>query len=510
MKKILFLSLIYLFSGVKAAYAQVGTIVTFDPSGLCNVTVDNTGKVYETDGTYVYRVDSGGARHIMAGGGTSYGDGGAATAAVLNSAKKVAFDNYGNMYICDKGYGVVRKVNSIGTISTIAGNITLGTGYTGDGGLATNSKLNCDYICFDPTGNLYISDATDNVVRRVSLDGYIITVAGNGSGTASGDGGPATSAGLAVGVSGWFTNNFSITTDIFGNLYIGDCTNLTIRKVNPAGIISTFAGNGTSTTDVDGTPATAVSIYPPQGLCTDNGGDVFVAQWQNCVVGVINASGIYHTVAGNYTVSYGGDGGPATAAAFNNVSDVAMAPNGDIYISDCNNGLIRKVVGSYLEGTYATDSFGAFVNMLCSGPQLTIATRSYVSSYNVKTWFGDESLVASPISSAFVSGGVASFNHTYNAPGTYTIKTVLYNGTAPLDSLSYTYNYRLCNTLTTQFYLDVNNDCSFDSGDTHLNFPLLTEVDSNGVAVDTISSTSGIYYTAYGLAGDVYSFRIIF
>src|SRR5207253_10970 len=106
--------------------------------------------------------------------------------------------------------------------------------------------------------------------------------------------------------------------------------------VNAAGIITTYAGNGTSAADASGVPAITVSIYPPQGFASDNAGNIYIAQWQNCVVGAINPSGIYYTVAGNYSVSFGGDGGPATAAALNAVSDVAIAPNGDVYISDCH------------------------------------------------------------------------------------------------------------------------------------------------------------------------------
>ncbi len=488
-----------------ATSAQIGTISTFAPLTACNITVDNNGNVYHGSGSSVYRVDSGGNQTLVAGGGLTYGDGGLATAAQLISAVKVAFDGAGNMYICDKGYGVIRKVNTAGIISTVAGSHTLGAGYTGDGGPATAARLNCDYICLDAASNLYIADETDFVIRKVNTSGIITTVAGNGTNIYSGDGGPATSAGLAVACCNG-ANNFGIMTDISGNLYITDAVNYRVRKVNTAGIISTFAGNGMTGQGGDGGPAASAHVYFPQGMAKDLAGNLYIAEWQNCVLAAVNTAGIYYTVAGNYTISFSGDGGDATAAGMNAVSDVAIAPNGDIYISDCHNGRIRKVIAS---PSFSTDSFSVYVNHGCSGPAVSVYTHSYVAGMHVKAYFGDGIV---PVDSAIVSGnngGYALINHSYAATGTYSVRLVLYNGNTKLDSLHFTYDNIFCSTTSVQFYNDANSNCIKDATESNSQQPVLVQVDSNNVHVDTISATSGFYYTAYGNAGDVYKFKVL-
>ena len=510
MRKIqLILTLVTMLLCTFLAKAQVGTISTFytfsTSWGFNNISLDNAGKVYTAYGSYIYRINADSTQTIVGGGGTSYGEGGPATSARISSANNVVFDNVGNMYLADAGYGVIRKINTAGIISTVAGNYTLGTGYTGDGGPATGAKVTCSSVCVDISGNIYIADYTDKVIRKVSTSGIISTVAGNGTAGFSGDGGPATAAKL---------NNYSehsawgMTTDLLGNLYISDGQTYHVRKVTPGGIITTIAGNGTMGHTGVGGPATAASVYYPQGLTTDAAGNLFITQWQNCVLTMVNTAGILSTVAGNYTISYGGDGGPATAAGLNAASDVAIDQSGIIYILDCHNNCIRKVTGSYLSATHVADSFGVNINELCSGAQLNIMTHTYNSAYSVKCYYGDGTIESSPLTSSYF-GGFVALTHAYLNPGTYTIKTVLINGTTPFDSLSYTYEYKLCNTLSTQYYYDANNDNAFDAGDSRLSLPVLTEIDSNGVAVDTISSTSGIYYTAYGRPGDVYKFKVI-
>ena len=216
MKKLLPLFLFIAILNTNVTYAQLGTISTYATVSACNIAVDNAGKVYTASGNYVYRIDSGGAETIVAGGGSTYGDGGTATAAQLSSANNVAFDHSGNMYIADAGYSVIRKVNASGVISTVAGNYTLGSGYSGDGGSATSALINCTTICVDISGNIYIADQTDHVIRKVNTSGIISTVAGNGTSGYSGDGGAATAASLENYTE---CNTWGITTDLYGNLY---------------------------------------------------------------------------------------------------------------------------------------------------------------------------------------------------------------------------------------------------------------------------------------------------
>lgn len=487
------------------ANAQVGYISTYAEVSACNIALDNYGNLYTASGGHIYKIDSGGTETSVAGGGTSYGEGGPATAAQISNAYNLAFDASGNMYIADNGYGVVRKVNTSGIITTVAGNHSLGIGYTGDGGAATAAEIDVTNVCVDVSGNIYIADMDHYVIRKVSTSGIIATVAGNGTAGTTGDGGPATAAELDNYTE---ANIWGIATDLTGNLYISEGHNYRVRRVNSAGIITTIAGDG-HTGDTVGRPATASNVYYPEGLTVDGAGNLYIAEWQNCVLSVMNTSGILNTVAGNYSISFSGDGGPATAAGLNAVSDVAIDASGNIYIADCHNSRIRKVAGSYVTSTYVADSFGISMNELCSGPQLLISTRSYNPAYSVKTYYGDGHTDSSGLTAAYAGSGVASFSHAYSLPGTYSVKTVLLNSGIIFDSLSYSFEFKLCNTLSTQYYYDANSDCIFDGGDSHISLPMLTEVDSNGIAIDTISSTSGIYYTAYGNPGDIYAFKLI-
>ncbi len=200
---------------------------------------------------------------------------------------------------------------------------------------------------------------------------------------------------------------------------------------------------------------------------------------------------------------------PPLQPVWNAVSDVALDPNGNIYIADCHNNRIRKVTGSYLSATYVADSFGVFVNELCSGPQLNVTTHSYSAAYSIKCYYGDGTSDVSALTAGFSGAGFADFTHTYNAPGTYTMKVVLLNGTTVVNSLSYTYNYIQCATMPINFYWDNNGNCIMDASESLNTKPLLIQVDSNGVPVATLSATSGIYYTAHGVPGDVYGFSLI-
>jgi type IX secretion system substrate protein/NHL repeat-containing protein len=508
MKKIATATILFLISlfTVNFTYAQIGKIVTWATVSACNIALDPAGKVYTASGSVVYKVDSGGLETVVAGGGSGYGDGGPATAASLSNAYNLAFDKAGNMYISDAGYGVVRKVNTAGIISTVAGNHTLGTGYTGDGGPATAAKVNCTTVCVDVTGNVYIADEPDLVIRKVNTSGIITTVAGNGTSGYSGDGGPATAASLQNYTE---ANIWGIATDLIGNLYISTGHGYRVRKVNAAGIITTVAGNGSAGHSGIGGPAIAANIYYPEGLTTDAAGNLYISQWQNCVLTAVNTAGILSTIAGNYTISYSGDGGPATAAGLNAASDVAIDANGDIYIADCHNFCIRKITGSYLSATHVADSFGVNINELCSGPQLNIVTQSYNSAYSVKCYYGDGTTDLSALTASFSGTGFVNFTHTYRNPGTYTIKTVLMNGPTVFDSISYAYEYIQCATMPVKFFWDNNGNCIQDPGESSNTKPLLVQVDSNGVHVDSLSCTSGIYYTGHGVPGDVYAFRVL-
>lgn len=482
-------------------FGQSAAISTFSTYATWDVSVDQAGNVYVANWGYVYKSDASGTMHVIAGGGSSYGDGGPATAANLITAQNVAVDKFGNIYISEDSYNTLRKVDTAGIITTVAGSYSLGAGYSGDGGLATAARIHCSRVCLDTAGNIYITDRANCVVRKINTSGIITTVAGNGSCGYSGDGGPATAAGL--------DNVWGIAADRYGNLFIGDRAGNRVRKVDAAGTITTYAGNGSGGSSGAGGPATAANVYEPWGITTDAIGNLYISEWQNSVVSMVDRAGILHIAAGNYTSGYSGDGGPATAAQLNAASDVAVDANGNMYIVDANNNVIRKVTSPYLAANYVSDSFGLFIHHLCSGPTINIATATYSSSMFVRLIYGDGLVDTSAILPGYLIGGFSSLTHTYGMPGTYSIKAFLYRNTSVIDSLTFSYDYKFCNSLTVNYYLDSNSNCSFDTGEHSMALPLLIAVDSNGTRIDTLSTINGLYYNAYGTAGDIYRFSVI-
>ena len=289
----------------------------------------------------------------VAGNGTAAygGDGGAATAAQLKPPVGVLLDNAGNLYIADSNNNVIRKVSPAGIISTVAGNGA--SAYSGDGGAATSAGLKYPTsVALDAAGNLYIADAINNVIRKVNAAGIISTVAGNGAAAYSGDGGAATSAKLN------YPNG--VTVDGAGNLYISDTNNNVIRKVSPAGIISTVAGNGVAGFSGDTGSATAAQLTLPFSAALDSVGNLYIADASNNVIRKVNAAGIISTVAGNGIQGYSGDGGAATSAKLKDPTGVVLDSAGNLYIADANNSVIRKVSTAGIISTVAGNGTNGF------------------------------------------------------------------------------------------------------------------------------------------------------
>src|SRR6266513_1724432 len=277
--------------------------------------------------------------NTAAGGGA--GDGGDATIANLNSPASVAVDSSGNLYIADLGNERIRKIAAAtGIITTVAGNGVLG--FTGDGGAATKASLNSPAsVAQDASGNLYIAEYANHRIRKVtSATGIITTVAGNGSASFAGDGGAATSASL--------NSPNGVALDAGGNLYIADLGNERIRKVAAAtGIITTVAGNGVVGFAGDGGAETKASSNSPASVAQDASGNLYIAEYANHRIRkVTSATGIITTVAGNGSTSFAGDGGAATSASLNSTSGVAVNASGNLYIADNSNHRIRKVTAA--------------------------------------------------------------------------------------------------------------------------------------------------------------------
>ena len=305
-------------------------------SGPLGVAVDATGNIYvaDTGNSRIRKVSSAGTITTVAGNGIMgfSGDGGPATGASLYQPERIAVDAVGNIYVADAYNYRIRKVSPAGIITTVAGNGI--RGFSGDGEPATAAELSAYGVAVDAAGNIYVADWLSKRIRKVSPAGIITTVAGNGGSRFSGDGGPATGAGLdPVGVA----------VDAAGDLYIADINNNRIRKVSAAGTIATVAGNGDGWFSGDGGAATAASLYWPRGVAVDAGGNMYVVDHGNHQIRRVSPAGTITTVAGNGADSFSGDGGPATAASLWYPFDVAVDAAGNIYVADTWNYRIRKV-----------------------------------------------------------------------------------------------------------------------------------------------------------------------
>jgi sugar lactone lactonase YvrE len=307
------------------------------------VAVDASGNVFIAD-TINHRIRqveaATGVITTVAGNGTAgfSGDGGAATSASLNYPYGVAVDASGNVFIADSNNHRIRRVEvATGVISTVAGNGT--PGFSGDEGPATGTTLYYPFgVAVDASGNIYIADTTNQRIRRVEAPtGLITTVAGNGTGGFSGDGGAATSASLN-GPNG-------VAVDASGNLFIADEWNQRIRRVEAAtGVITTVAGNGTAGFSGDGGTATSASLARPTGVAVDASDNLFIAEYSNLRIRRVEAAtGVITTAAGNGEKDFSGDGGAATNASLNLPDDVAVDGSGNLSIADYGNGRVRQV-----------------------------------------------------------------------------------------------------------------------------------------------------------------------
>ena len=311
------------------------------------------------------------------------GDGGQASLAQFYGPGDVAIGPHGDLYIADCRNNRIRKVNPAGIITTFAGKDT--AGYSGDGGPATAAKLYFPTgVAVDKVGNVYVPDCSNNVVRKIDTLGIITTIAGTGIWWGiTGDGGPATAA--------FLSRPYGVAVDAVGNIYVADCNNNRIRKIDTAGIIHTIAGNGTSGYTGDWGQATAMELSYPRAVAVDTAGNIFIADVGNNKVEKVTPSGIMTTIAGISIAGFSGDGGPASNAALNTPVGIKTDTKGNIYIADyyndCirmidTNGIINRVAGNTIAG-FGGDGGAALDAMLNHPGGMAIDTGGniYIADY---------------------------------------------------------------------------------------------------------------------------------
>jgi hypothetical protein len=417
------------------------TAAEFD--GIAGLAVDSHGDLFIAD-EYNNRVRevnlaTGIVTTVAGNGGQNYpwppeppggygGDGGPATAAQLGAPMGIAVDAKGNLFIADTENGRIREVNlATGVITTVAGNGTYGNAGIGDGGPATAAELGAEGIAVDAKGNLFIADKNNDRIRAVNLStGVITTVAGNGTAGDSGDGGPATAAGL--------DSPEGIALDASGDIFIDDAGYQGVREVNHfTGVITIVAGNDTTGYSGDGGAATVAELNEPVGLAVNTGGNLFIADSGNNRIRTVNmatrvittiagcapsasgpasetfladptvvaadaaghlfisdgneirevdlATNYITTIAGNATAGFAGDGGPATAAEFDGIAGLAVDNRGNLFIADEYNNRVREV--NLAAGTVTTVAGNGTAAYSGDGGAATAAELAYPESVAV-------------------------------------------------------------------------------------------------------------------------------
>jgi hypothetical protein len=412
----------YVKDGVAATTAPI-----YLPSG---VVTDAAGNIFLSDTTNnrVRHVDSqSGLISTVAGNGESGygGDGGPATAAMINNPSGIVMDGAGNLYFADSGNNVIRRIDAVsGIITTVAGTGQAGNG--GDGGPATSATLTTpEGLTFDAAGDLIIADTFNNVIRDVSVKtGLISTIAGNGTAGYNNDGLLATTAML--------NEPWSVAYGPDGTLYIADLSNNRVRSVNGVGIIQTAVGNGTQGYQGDGqVVSSSTELNGPAAVALDPAGDLFIADSGNDRVRVMTVGNQQiSTVAGDGSEQFGGDGAQANLASIYGPYAIYLDSSGNLFIADRFHMRIREVTADQLSFTY-----GSIRVDTTSSPKVTSLLNEGNSNLNVTSYVYNQSALdpttTCPIPSGTETTGTSctlgvDFAPTMvgtNVPGSLTVDT---------------------------------------------------------------------------------------
>src|SRR6266508_561418 len=279
---------------------------------------------------------------------------GAGAAASFNFPNTVATDSAGNVYVGDRGNHTIRKITPAGVVSTFAGTTDVFGSVDGIGAAASFNRPRG--VATDSAGNVYVADELNHTIRKITPAGVVTTLAGTAGVVGSTD---------AAGAAARFNSPGGVATDSAGNVYVADTSNHTIRKVTPAGVVTTLAGTAGTPGSTDATGA-AASFNFPRDVATDGAGNVYVAEFGNNTIRKITPAGVVTTLAGT-AGSVGSADGAGAAASFNFPSGVATDSASNVYVADTNNHTIRKItpagVVSTLAGTAgltgSTDATGA-------------------------------------------------------------------------------------------------------------------------------------------------------
>jgi len=394
---------LYGFSG-DGGKAINASIAPFSPA------YDSAGNLYfsNTTNCVVRKVDTSGTITTIAGTSTCgyNGDGIAATAAQLNGPRGVTFDPAGNLYIADSLNHRIRVVNSAGTIHTFAG--TGKGGFSGDGGLATSAQIGSPRSVTVNNGVLYISRGGGQRFRQVNLSTKIINTYAGGPAGYDGDGHAL--------LSTLFNGTFNVLFDSAGNPIFDDANNGRVRKAT-SGIVSTIAGGFIG----DGGAATAGALVLPEAVAIDKFGNIYIADYAGNRVRKVSAGKI-STIAGTSISGYSGDGGPGTSAMLNAPQGVAVDSAGNVFIADTFNAVIRKVTAGTISKFAAGANFSDLLQMaIDSANNLYVADDGACVVWKI-TPAAVVSIVAGVLNTCGYNGdGIAATTAQLNGPSSMAV-----------------------------------------------------------------------------------------